>query len=90
MSRKKTYPIPDVNKTFFYGNVVSGRSMGDVVYLKSRKNYSFRLFLNAAAIPTRYLPGRKGMRHLCRFPKEPLFHFLIPSENFMITGCITI
>ena len=45
MSRKKTYPIPDVNKTFFYGNVVSGRSMGDVVYLKSRKNYSFRLFL---------------------------------------------
>ena len=45
MSRKKTYPIPDVNKTFFYGNVVSGRSMRDVVYLKSRKNYSFRLFL---------------------------------------------
>ena len=44
MSRKKAYPIPDVSKTFFYGNVVSGRSMGDVVYLKSRKNYSFRLF----------------------------------------------
>lgn len=100
MSRKKTYPIPDVNKTFFYGNVVSGRSMGDVVYLKSRKNYSFRLFLifesgntkivQRSGYPDKILTGRKGMRHLCRFPKEPLFHFLIPSENFMITGCITI
>ena len=77
MSRKKTYPIPDVNKTFFYGNVVSGRSMGDVVYLKSRKNYSFRLFLIFESGNT-------------KFPKEPLFHFLIPSENFMITVCITI
>ena len=45
MSNQKDHHIPDVSKTFFYGNVVSGRSMGDVVYIKSRKNYSFRLFL---------------------------------------------
>ena len=45
MSNQKDHHIPDVSKTFFYGNVVFGRSMGDVVYIKSRKNYSFRLFL---------------------------------------------
>lgn len=47
--QKKKYPLfPAVKEPFFYGNIISGRSLGDVVYLASRKKYCFRLqlFLN--------------------------------------------
>ena len=44
--QKKKYPLfPAVKEPFFYGNIISGRSLGDVVYLASRKKYCFRLQL---------------------------------------------
>lgn len=44
--QKKKYPLfPAVKEPFFYGNIISGRSLGDVVYLASRRKYCFRLQL---------------------------------------------
>ena len=39
------HPLPDVKETFFYGNLISGYSLGDAIYIKSRNKYCFRLLL---------------------------------------------
>ena len=39
------YLLPNVKETFFYGNLISGYSLGDAIYIKSQNKYCFRLLL---------------------------------------------
>ena len=34
-----------VKETFLYGRLISGKSLGDVIYIKARRKYCFRLLL---------------------------------------------
>nr|WP_288632192.1 site-specific integrase [uncultured Blautia sp.] len=43
--RQKSYKKPQINETFFYGNILSYKSIGDVIYIKARNKYCYRLVL---------------------------------------------
>ena len=45
MKKNKIYPQMPVKKTFLYGRLISGKSLGDVIYVKARRKYCFRLLL---------------------------------------------
>lgn len=43
--RQKSYKKPQINKTFFYGNILAYKSIGDVIYIKARNKYCYRFVL---------------------------------------------
>lgn len=43
--RQKSYKKPRINETFFYGNILSYKSIGDVIYIKARNKYCYRFVL---------------------------------------------
>lgn len=43
--RQKPYKKPQINATFFYGNILSYKSIGDVIYIKARNKYCYRFVL---------------------------------------------
>ena len=45
MKKNETYPQMPVKETFLYGGLISGKSLGDVIYIKTRRKYCFRLLL---------------------------------------------
>ena len=45
MKKNETYPQMPVKETFLYGRLISGKSLGDVIYIKTRRKYCFRLLL---------------------------------------------
>ena len=45
MKKNEIYPQMQVKETFLYGGLISGKSLGDVIYIKTRRKYCFRLLL---------------------------------------------
>ena len=45
MKKNEAYPQMPVKETFLYGRLISGKSLGDVIYIKTRRKYCFRLLL---------------------------------------------
>ena len=45
MKKNEIYPQMQVKETFLYGRLISGKSLGDVIYVKARRKYCFRLLL---------------------------------------------
>ena len=45
MKKNEAYPQMPVKETFLYGRLISGKSLGDVIYIKARRKYCFRLLL---------------------------------------------
>ena len=45
MKKNEIYPQMPVKETFLYGRLISGKSLGDVIYIKARRKYCFRLLL---------------------------------------------
>ena len=45
MKKNEPYPQMPVKETFFYGRLISGKSLGDVIYIKARRKYCFRILL---------------------------------------------
>lgn len=43
--RQKAYKKPRINETFFYGNILSYKSIGDVICIKARNKYCYRFVL---------------------------------------------
>lgn len=98
--QKKKYPLfPAVKEPFFYGNIISGRSLGDVVYLASRKKYCFRLQLVFESGDVRTVQRTSSDKQTARMERDlALMHiagelsslFLIQSGNSTNTGFIII
>ena len=45
MKKNEPYLQMPVKETFLYGRLISGKSLGDVIYIKARRKYCFRLLL---------------------------------------------
>ena len=88
MKKNEIYPQMQVKETFLYGRLISGKSLGDVIYIKARRKYCFRLLLvfesgdvkmvQRTTSSNKQLATRKGMRHSWKSQTAISSLFLIP------------
>ena len=88
MKKNEPYPQMPVKETFFYGRLISGKSLGDVIYIKARRKYCFRLLLvfesgdvkmvQRAASSNKQLAAWKEIQPSWKSQKAVSSPFLIP------------